>query len=470
MHGTVMDQYSSSTDVSNNQYQLFSSGVKQSWFISTDGLRTFQMDSEQPKLSIHQSTDHERPVFDRRVIHPSTPLPSRCRTFRMSEIPLDMDKDTLCQCLDHLQVGPGCIKGNSKIFSLAIDRRWQIATVSFHQEPEVFEGCKPGKVVHLQLPKRQVRTVSSPQEPEEYKRCKPDREAHLQLLEQQIETRAVPVCITIDCDFYSMTPLYEPVGTTVKYDIIAVTGLSAHAFGSWKSPDQAHRMWLRDFLHLEFPDIRVLTWGYHSSIRDDRSTTSVTAISRNFLLDIKQTVSRPLILIGHSLGGLVLQKALVDASKSNSAEDKAFHQACVGVLFFGVPNRGLNPKSIDTLVQGKRNERFLEDLSHGSNYLYELETDFRICHESMKGSIIVSFYESEDTYSVQMNGNYEKALTRQRELQMVDGSAVVHQFAWCLENRQYALYRRGTIESKFVQTIPGWSSSGLNLMSITRES
>jgi hypothetical protein len=95
----------------------------------------------------------------------------------------------------------------------------------------------------------------------------------------------------------------------------------------------------------------------------------------------------------------------VDASKSNSAEDKAFHQACVGGLFFGVPNRGLNPKSIDTLVQGKGNERFLEDLSHGSNYLYELETDFRICHESMKGSIIVSFYESEDTYSVQVSNN-----------------------------------------------------------------
>jgi hypothetical protein len=129
-----------------------------------------------------------------------------------------MDKDTLCQCLDYLQVGPGYIKGNSKVFSLAINRRWQIATVSFHQEPEVFEGCKPGKVVHLQLPKRQVRAVSSSQEPEEYKRCKPDREVHLQLSEQQIETRAVPVRATIDCDFYSMTPLYEPVGTTVKYE------------------------------------------------------------------------------------------------------------------------------------------------------------------------------------------------------------------------------------------------------------
>jgi hypothetical protein len=98
----------------------------------------------------------------------------------------------------------------------------------------------------------------------------------------------------------------------------------------------------------------------------------------------------------------------VDASKGNSAEDKAFHQSCVGVLFFGVPNRGLNPKSIESLVQGKGNERFLQDLSSGSDYLFELEKDFKICHESMKNSIIVSFYESEDTCSVKVRNSIPK--------------------------------------------------------------
>jgi hypothetical protein len=93
----------------------------------------------------------------------------------------------------------------------------------------------------------------------------------------------------------------------------------------------------------------------------------------------------------------------VDASKGNSVEDKAFHQSCVGVLFFGVPNRGLSPKSIESLVQGKGNEHLLQDLNSGSDYLFELEKDFGICHESLKNSIIVSFYESEDTYSVMVS-------------------------------------------------------------------
>jgi hypothetical protein len=98
----------------------------------------------------------------------------------------------------------------------------------------------------------------------------------------------------------------------------------------------------------------------------------------------------------------------VDASKGNSAEDKAFHQSCVGVLFFGVPNLGLNPQSIESLVQGKGNKRFLDDLSSGSDYLFELEKDFKICHESMKNSIIVSFYESEDTCSVKVSNSIPK--------------------------------------------------------------
>ncbi|KAI5817799.1 hypothetical protein BZA77DRAFT_244435 [Pyronema omphalodes] len=239
-----------------------------------------------------------------------------------------------------------------------------------------------------------------------------DHGVQSRLPERLAGTQAEPARLTVDCHFHGMTPLYAPVGTTAGCDIIAVTGLSAHAFGSWKSPDQADRMWLRDFLPLEFPDIRAFTWGYYSSIRNNESTTSITDISRKFLEDIKQVreqeaVSRPLILIGHSLGGLVVQKALVDASKSSSVDDNAFHQSCIGTLFFGVPIQGLNQKSIEMLVQGKENEHFLRDISTESDYLLELEKDFRICYASMRSPIIVSFYETEDTRSVETFANGE---------------------------------------------------------------
>ncbi|KAI5816149.1 hypothetical protein BZA77DRAFT_344455 [Pyronema omphalodes] len=302
------------------------------------------MASEQPN---HQGSDDAKS------------LPKR-RTYRLSEIPPDITRSKLCEFLDSLQAGTGLTEGNSKVFSLATYGSWQVATVSFDTIPDECETCVPGRQVHLRLSKRQV------------------------------NGRAISISVTIDCDFYSMTPLYEPADTTARYDIIAVTGLSAHAFGSWRSPDKADRMWLRDFLPRDFPDIRVITWGYYSSILDARSTTSIAAISRDFLEDVKQvrakevTVHRIflcLLIVHHDiLGGLVLQKALVDASKSNSEEEKAFHQS---------------------------NEHFLRDLGTGSDYLFELQKDFGICHESMNNCTIVSFYESKDTRTVETFPNGE---------------------------------------------------------------
>jgi hypothetical protein len=173
------------------------------------------MDSERPNP---QSADYESPVSDPRMIDPSTPLPSPCRTFRLSEIPLDMDKDALCQCLDSVEVGRGNRKGNSKVFSLATYRSWQVATVSFHQEPDESKTCKPGDKVPLRLSKRKIMIVPSHQESDEYKRRKPDHAVQLRLSSGQVETRAIPVIVIIDCDFYSITPLYQPVATAIRYE------------------------------------------------------------------------------------------------------------------------------------------------------------------------------------------------------------------------------------------------------------
>jgi hypothetical protein len=74
-------------------------------------------------------------------------------------------------------------------------------------------------------------------------------------------------------------------------------GLSAHAFGSWKSPDQDDVMWLRDFLPLDLPDSRVLTWGYPSNIKNDQS--SIAAISRDFLQGIRLARGKSVKILYH---------------------------------------------------------------------------------------------------------------------------------------------------------------------------
>jgi hypothetical protein len=138
--------------------------------------------------------------------------------------------------------------------------------------------------------------------------------------------------------------------------------------------------------------------------------------------------TRPLILIGHSLGGLIMQRvfsnktsistfnqfmitnnicqALVEACKSHDMASKSLIQSCIGILFFGVPNQGLDRRSIESLVQGHDNEHFLRDLSVGSEFVFTLHSDFREHHGNMIHCPVVSFYETEGTAIVEvcMNG------------------------------------------------------------------
>lgn len=69
--------------------------------------------------------------------------------------------------------------------------------------------------------------------------------------------------LDLDTQFYDMTPLNAP-GEVVA-DVVAVTGLAGHAFGSWRSRDTG-KMWLKDFLSEDVSGVRIMTYGYNSSL------------------------------------------------------------------------------------------------------------------------------------------------------------------------------------------------------------
>jgi hypothetical protein len=122
------------------------------------------------------------------------PLPPRCHTFRLSEIEIKMTKYDLSSFLDCLRVGNTEIPGNSRILSLASDddRRFRVATVAFHQEPNEFKECKPGKPCYLQDPDRDIKRT--------------------------FRLSSIMSTIIVDCDFDGMTPLYISPCTSVQYE------------------------------------------------------------------------------------------------------------------------------------------------------------------------------------------------------------------------------------------------------------
>ena len=73
--------------------------------------------------------------------------------------------------------------------------------------------------------------------------------------------------VVFDQSFHGLTQLYNPTvdPTEITTDVIAITGLDGHAYGSWSGGDPK-RMWLRDFLSKDLPKCRVMTYGYNSKL------------------------------------------------------------------------------------------------------------------------------------------------------------------------------------------------------------
>ncbi|RPB15117.1 hypothetical protein P167DRAFT_15109 [Morchella conica CCBAS932] len=133
--------------------------------------------------------------------------------------------------------------------------------------------------------------------------------------------------LSIDKNFYDLTPMNKPEKPIVA-DIIAITGLGGHAFGSWRSRASTDRpihrpMWIRDFLPEKFPNTRIMTYGYDSSIVNP-NRARMTEYRRDFTQNLRNSrrdcLDRPIIFIGHSMGGLLLIQVGVppfNKSKSN---------------------------------------------------------------------------------------------------------------------------------------------------------
>ena len=73
--------------------------------------------------------------------------------------------------------------------------------------------------------------------------------------------------------------------------MIAITGLGGHAFGSWRSRISTERpndrpMWLRDFLPREFPNARIMTYGYDSSLKEPNNA-NITDYRRSFVQSLQ---------------------------------------------------------------------------------------------------------------------------------------------------------------------------------------
>jgi len=149
--------------------------------------------------------------------------------------------------------------------------------------------------------------------------------------------------LIIDVHFQDFTPLNDVPDETHLLNYIAVLGLASHPFGSWQQRGpRISFMWLRDRLPQELPNVWSIIYGYDTTLVNSDSVKGVNDITVALIAKMKSIgrgspLSRLMVIIAHSLGGIVVKQAMVAMAWAHDSTGEMLESIC-RAIFFGVPN------------------------------------------------------------------------------------------------------------------------------------
>ncbi|XP_075780643.1 protein SERAC1 isoform X2 [Pelodiscus sinensis] len=217
---------------------------------------------------------------------------------------------------------------------------------------------------------------------------------------------------------YVLHPQYRS-SQPIKADVLFIHGLLGAAFKTWRQQDIIQPLdeqvsegeevysecWPKTWLASDCPSLRIISVEYDTHLSDWKTKCPIEdhrksiAYRSNELLNKLRAAGigdRPLIWLSHSMGGLLVKKMLVDASK-NPEMDKIVNNT-QGIIFYSVPHHG------SQLAEYSMSARYLlfpsvevKELSTDSPALKELNDDF-VSFAKDKKFPVLSFAETLPTH------------------------------------------------------------------------
>jgi hypothetical protein len=203
----------------------------------------------------------------------------------------------------------------------------------------------------------------------------------------------------------------------VLVSIVAVPGLGANPHDSWQSADSKFN-WLSDKegLPLDFNRARVLLYLYESAWTGPLKVKQflgniATTLLHGLRSRREKCERRPLVFIGHSMGGLVIAKAVCLAESRRDIFPLMF-ETIAGCLFFGSPFLGA-PVAAAAMMFAQLGQRvdkttaskLLDLMKPGDEGLNELRNDFvRLTGKVTPKIELFCFWEEQPTDFAKLAG------------------------------------------------------------------
>jgi len=172
-------------------------------------------------------------------------------------------------------------------------------------------------------------------------------------------------------------------------DVCFVHGLTGNRETTWTAKGSSIP-WPKTLLPACLDTARILTYGYDAYIvrKNVASVNRLLDHATNLLNDLVidrascNASSRPLILVAHSLGGLICKKAVLLSRNNPEPHLEAIFDSVVGIIFLGTPHRGswiadwaTIPASALGLMKST-NKSLLRILETSDQFLESIQVDF----------------------------------------------------------------------------------------------
>ncbi|KFZ19943.1 hypothetical protein V501_00395 [Pseudogymnoascus sp. VKM F-4519 (FW-2642)] len=212
--------------------------------------------------------------------------------------------------------------------------------------------------------------------------------------------------------------------------IILVHGLNpkskddeAHALNTWT---ENGRLWPKDDLPKRLPNARISLYVYDPSAVYGGSQATFADKANELLetirCDREDWEGRPLILMGHSLGGILIEQALINARQNETYQHIYDATACLA--FFGTPHEGgsggmvtagKTAANVALWLGFQKGDNIIETLDKGSMFTDIHKDHFRQQFESYR---MVSFWGDKDTIVSRGSSKFGLAGGRERIVEL----------------------------------------------------
>ncbi|OBT68035.1 hypothetical protein VE03_01456 [Pseudogymnoascus sp. 23342-1-I1] len=192
--------------------------------------------------------------------------------------------------------------------------------------------------------------------------------------------------------------LYSP--TAPEIDLIFVHGLGGNSRKTWTKSFLQSNFWPEEWLPKDpaFKNVRIHSYGYDSYyLKGKGDCLNVHHIGKSFLGAISTSPciinsGTYIVVIGHSMGGLVMKKAYI------LAKQDAMHKVLAGrfaaFYFLATPHRGAaSARMLKNLLKAAYDRAYVGDLEPNSGAVQVINDEFR--HFSA-GLELWSFYETQN--------------------------------------------------------------------------